>query len=84
MNLHEWVFPLKHPINGDFNHLKYDSWQQDLDLHNVEKTRAKKACYFIVPAQRTNSYDRVLVARDSEFLYHNNVQVLRDEIDFRR
>lgn len=52
-------------------------------LHNVEKTRAKKACYFRVPAQRTNSYDRGLVVRDSEFLYHNNVQVLRDVVDLR-
>ena len=42
-----------------------------------------KACYFIVPAQRTNSFDRVLVAHDSEFLCHNGVQVLRDEVDFR-
>ena len=83
LNLHEWVFPLKHPINGDFKHLKYESWQQDLDLHYVGITRAKKACYFIVPAQRTNSYDRGLVARDSEFLYHNNVQVLRDVVDLR-
>lgn len=84
MNLHEWVFPAKRPVNGDFKHPKYESWQQDLDLHYVGITRAKKACDFIVPAQRTNSYDRVLVARDSKFLYHNNVQVLRDEIDFRR
>ena len=29
LNLHEWVFSLKHPINGDFKHLKYESWQQD-------------------------------------------------------
>ena len=83
LNLHEWVFPSKHPVNGDFKHPKYASWQQDLDLHYVGITRAKKACYFIVPAQRTNSYDRVLVARDSEFLYHNNVQVLRDVVDLR-
>ena len=83
LNLHEWLFPLKHPVNGDFKHPKYESWQQDLDLHYVGITRAKKACYFIVPAQRTNSYDRVLVARDSEFLYHNNIQVLRDVVDLR-
>lgn len=84
LNLHEWVFPSKYPVNGDFKHPKYASWQQDLDLHYVGITRAKKACYFIVPAQRTNSYDRILEARDSEFLCHNNVQVLRDLVDFRR
>ena len=66
MNLHEWVFPAKHPVNVDFKHPKYESWQQDLDLH-----------YVGVPAQRTNSYDRVLVTRDSEFLYYNNVPILR-------
>ena len=32
LNLHEWVFPLKHPINGDVKHLKYESWQQDLTI----------------------------------------------------
>lgn len=83
LNLHEWILPNKKPINGDFYNCYYPSWQQDLDLHYVGITRAKKACYFIVPAQRTNSYDRVLVARDSEFLYHNNVQVLRDVVDLR-
>ena len=82
MNLHEWVFPSKHPVNGDFKHPKYASWQQDLDLHYVGITRAKKACYMIVNNRRLGSKGYIVAGRDSEFLTFNGVDKYRDILIF--
>ena len=82
MNLHEWVFPAKHPVIGDFKHPKYESWQQDLNLHYVGITRAKKACYMIVNNRRLGSKGYIVAGRDSEFLSLNGIGKLRNEFYF--
>lgn len=80
LNLHEWVLPQKRPINSDFNHCEYLSWQQDLDLHYVGITRAKKGCYLVVNSKRLSSRNTIVRGKDSEFLSLNGVEYLRDEI----
>lgn len=82
LNLHEWVIPSKNIINGDFNNCYYPSWQQDLDLHYVGITRAKKACYMIVNNRRLGSKGYIVSGRDSEFLTLNGVDKYRDILIF--
>ena len=82
LNLHEWVIPSKNIINGDFNNCYYPSWQQDLDLHYVGITRAKKACYMIVNNRRLGSKGYIVAGRDSEFLSLNGIGKLRNEFYF--
>ena len=82
LNLHEWVIPSKNIINGDFNNCYYPSWQQDLDLHYVGITRAKKACYMIVNNRRIGSKGYIVAGRDSEFLTLNGVDKYRDILIF--
>ena len=78
LNLHEWILPKKYPINNDFNHCQYSSWIQDLDLHYVGITRAKKACFLVVSNKRIGSQGRIVSGKDSEFLTLNGVDKLRD------
>ena len=82
LNLHEWILPYKKPINGDFYNCEYPSWQQDLDLHYVGITRAKKACYLVINNQRLGFKDKIVTGRDSEFLTLNEVDKLRDILIF--
>ena len=82
LNLHEWVIPSKNIINGDFNNCYYPSWQQDLDLHYVGITRAKKACYMIANNRRLGSKGNIVAGRDSEFLSLNGIEKLRNEFYF--
>lgn len=60
----------------------YPSWQQDLDLHYVGITRAKKACYMIVNNRRLGSKGYIVAGGDSEFLSLNGIGKLRNEFYF--
>ena len=82
LNLHEWILPNKKPINGDFYNCEYPSWQQDLDLHYVGITRAKKACYLVINNQRLGFKNKIVTGRDSEFLTLNGVDKYRDILIF--
>jgi superfamily I DNA/RNA helicase len=43
LDLYEWVFPNKQPgANNDFNNPIYGDWKQDVNLHYVGITRARK------------------------------------------
>lgn len=79
LNMAEWELPSKHPVAGDFNRVEYSDWAQDLDLHYVGITRARKACILIRGTKRTNSYGSLSYAKDSEFLGINNLASLRKE-----
>jgi DNA helicase-2/ATP-dependent DNA helicase PcrA len=74
LNMNEYEIPFK----------KYENYQavypnetQDLDLHYVGITRAKKACFLITNTLRHNSYDELKRSRPSEFLSRNGVDELR-------
>jgi DNA helicase-2/ATP-dependent DNA helicase PcrA len=54
LDLYEWGFPAKAPgPNNDFDHPIYRSLDQDVNLHYVGVTRAKKVCFLCTSTQRT-------------------------------
>lgn len=78
LDLHEWVLPNKQPgANGDFNNPVYGDWNQDLNLHYVALTRARKGCILISSTKRTNSRGGVSNGKDSEFIWLNGIEELR-------
>lgn len=78
LDLYEWVFPNKQPgPNNDFNNPVYGDWNQDLNLHYVGLTRARKGCILISSTQRTNNSGQIKKGRDSEFIWHNGIEKLR-------
>ncbi len=78
LDLYEWVFPNKQPgPNNDFNNPVYGDWDQDLNLHYVGLTRARKGCVLISSTQRTNNYGKTKNGKDSEFIWHNGIEKLR-------
>ena len=80
LNMNEWEIPSKVPNpNGDFNNPEYINWEQDLNLHYVGITRARKACFLLRSTHRTNKNDNLKEARDSEFLEINGLKNLRNE-----
>jgi len=77
-DLYEWVFPTKLPgKNNDFNNPIYADWDQDLNLHYVGLTRAKKGCILLSSTKRTNNQNKIKNAKDSEFLHVNEIHKLR-------
>lgn len=80
LNMSDWELPYKQIEHGDFNNPQYPNWEQDLNLHYVGITRARKACYLVRGTQRTNSNDCLRNARDSEFLGIHRLDSLRNEI----
>ena len=78
LDLYEWVFPNKKPgPNSDFNNPIYGDWTQDLNLHYVGITRARKGCFLISSTKRTNNEGLTKNAKDSEFIWLNKIETLR-------
>ncbi len=78
LDLYEWVFPNKKPgANNDFNNPVYGDWNQDLNLHYVGLTRARKGCILISSTQRTNYEYKTKQGKDSEFIWLNEIKELR-------
>ena len=78
LDLYEWVFPNKKPgANNDFNNPVYGDWNQDLNLHYVGLTRARKGCILISSTQRTNYEFKTKQGKDSEFIWLNGIKKLR-------
>lgn len=78
LDLYEWVFPNKKPgPNDDFNHPIFGDWKQDLNLHYVGITRARKGCFLISSTKRTNNESIIKNGKDSEFLWKDNIENLR-------
>lgn len=77
LNMNEWEFPIKKPLNGDWNNLYYPDLVQDLNLHYVGITRAKKECVLITNTKRHNKDGQVKNSSPSEFLSRNGLEQLR-------
>jgi len=78
LDMHEWVFPSKAPgPNNDFNNPVFNDYLQDLNLHYVGITRARKGCFLITSTQRTNNRSTISNASDSEFLTKDGIEKLR-------
>lgn len=82
LNVCEWELPSKRIVNNDFHQQEYINMEQDLDLHYVGITRAKKACFLIRSLQRRNAKGELKLAEDSEFLTLNDFDHLRQEFDY--
>ncbi|MFJ4116999.1 UvrD-helicase domain-containing protein [Pseudomonas psychrophila] len=67
LDLYDWVFP-KRAYTGDFNEEVFPEWDQDLNLHYVGVTRAKKWCVLITSKQRVNSDGDIKKGNPSKFL----------------
>lgn len=80
LNMSDWELPYKQIEHGDFNNPQYPNWEQDLNLHYSGITKARKTCYLVRGAQRTNSNDCLRNARDSEFLGLHGLDSLRKEV----
>jgi hypothetical protein len=79
LNMSEWELPAKRIENNDFNNPIYTHWEQDLNLHYVGITRAKKECILVRGTKRTNSNNDLKCAKDSEFLSINDLPKLRKQ-----
>jgi superfamily I DNA/RNA helicase len=75
LDLHEWVLPFS--SKGALKQANYNDWVQDLNLHYVGITRAKKYCILISSTKRTNSNMETKRGNDSEFLWDNDIKNLR-------
>ena len=58
--------------------IRNQDWEQDLNLHYVGITRAKKVCYLIRGTQRTYK-EMIFDAKDSEFLTLNGLPEMRND-----
>jgi DNA helicase-2/ATP-dependent DNA helicase PcrA len=78
LDLHEWALPAKRPGPGnDFNKPVFDNYQQDLNLHYVGVTRARKACVLISSTKRVNNSGQTKNGTPSEFLTIKGIEKLR-------
>lgn len=78
LDLYEWILPLKSPSkNNDWDNPVYSDWVQDINLHYVGITRARKACILVSSTRRTNSAGVDKRGTDSEFLSINGIEKLR-------
>jgi len=74
LDLYEWILPAKGIENRQPYYINFN---QDLNLHYVGVTRAKKACILCTSTERTNYQNQTKNGNSSEFLTLNNVQSLR-------
>lgn len=77
LDLYEWVLPAKKVENNDFNNPIYSNWNQDLNLHYVGLTRARKGCILLSSTKRINNKMEIKNAKDSEFVWLNGIEKLR-------
>jgi superfamily I DNA/RNA helicase len=79
LNLYEYILPKKEP--DQFNKWKPSQLTQDLNLHYVGITRAKKCCVICTSTSRTNWKNKITRAQESEFLSRNDLPSLRKELE---
>lgn len=73
MDLYDYIMPGYKAIKEN----DQEEYTQDLNLHYVGITRAKKACLLLSSTLRHNSQDRIVNATASSFLSLNGVEKLR-------
>lgn len=67
LDLYDWVFPTR-KYTGNFNDEVFPDWDQELNLHFVGITRARKWCVLITSTQRINSENSTKKGSPSQFL----------------
>lgn len=66
LDLYDWVFPYRE-YTGNFDDHVYPNWDQDLNLHYVGITRAKRYCILLTSTKRINSLGQIKNATPSPF-----------------
>lgn len=77
LDLYEWVLPYKMVENDDFENAFHPNWEQDINLHYVGLTRARKGCFLLSSTKRTNYQSQTKNAKDSEFIWKDGIEDLR-------
>ncbi|MGN6645690.1 MAG: 3'-5' exonuclease, partial [Cytophaga sp.] len=78
LDLYEWILPKKQPgVNNDWKNPVFSNWIQDINLHYVGITRAKKGCLLISSTKRTNDAGQEKEGNNSEFISLHGIQQLR-------
>jgi len=81
LDLHEFVLPQKGPgPNNDWDNCVFSDWEQDLHLHYVGVTRARKCCILCTSTKRINSKNETKNGKPSEFLLSPGLTILRSSI----
>lgn len=79
LNMNEFEIPYKKFENWEAT---YPNEEQDLDLHYVGITRARKLCVLITNTVRHNSKDEAKKGEPSVFLYRNGAEKLRKDYNY--
>lgn len=66
LDLYNWIFPARQ-FTGNFNDEVFPDWDQDLNLHYVGITRARKWCVLVSSDKRLNAQNQIKSADDSQF-----------------
>lgn len=78
LDLHEWMLPYQDlGPDRDFDNPVFPSWDQDLNLHYVGVTRARKALILCTTDKRINAKGEIKQAKPSKFLRLKNLSQLR-------
>lgn len=77
LNLDAWILPAKKSTG-------YINWEQDLNLHYVGITKARKFCALFSGAHRTSKNGSFITSAPSEFLYINGLESFRNNFKVRR
>ena len=79
LNMNEFEIPFKQYVNWE---AVYPNEEQDLDLHYVGITRARKLCVLITNTTRHNSKDEAKKGEPSIFLFRNGLEELRNDYNY--
>lgn len=79
LNMNEFEIPFKQFV--DYQAV-YPNETQDLDLHYVGVTRAKKTCFLITSTLRHNGKGELKISQPSVFLTRNGVDELREDFTY--
>lgn len=79
LNMNEFEIPFKQFVNWE---AIYPNEEQDLDLHYVGITRARKLCVLITYTTRHNRNDEAKKGEPSVFLSRNGVEKLRKDYSY--
>ncbi|HFL7943308.1 TPA: UvrD-helicase domain-containing protein [Pseudomonas putida] len=67
LDLYDWVFPTR-KYTGNFDEKVFPDWDQDLNLHFVGITRARKWCVLVTSTHRINSENNTKNGSTSQFM----------------
>ncbi|MEL0604187.1 ATP-dependent helicase [Pseudoalteromonas undina] len=66
LDLYDWVHPKRRVVQGSWD-VHYDNWEQELNLHFVGITRARKHCILVTSSNRLNYQHQVKNGNPSQF-----------------